>query len=239
MKMKSEFKRMCLLTIAFGLCSGVAFGHKEVVHRKITENAADSALSLSTAYSVFQTTVSSDISIPDAKQYMSDGSFHEDDFYKDEGGFRSINHFYDPLSGQGLSNIPIDDRMSPFGVDSFTWGSQFDCPGINFRIVGIGVNINTYNKWSWQNARSNEWVGLTATNKADRVVALTDMFRDLGRVMHLLEDTTSPQHVRNEQHLAGSPIEDYGSEHLLQLNYQHGDLTPKAGHLISRVPPLV
>jgi len=40
--------------------------------------------------------------------------------------------------------------------------------------------------------------------------------------MHLLEDTTSPQHVRNEQHLPPvwkSPIEKWGSKNVAHLNY--------------------
>jgi len=74
---------------------------------------------------------------------------------------------------------------------------------------------------------------LTATNEAGRFVGLTNMFRAVGQVMHLLEDTSQPQHVRNEQHVYPftnwlrhldpwtSPIEKYGADHVKQLNYQH------------------
>jgi len=54
------------------------------------------------------------------------------------------------------------------------------------------------------------------------------MFRAVGQVMHLLEDTTQPQHVRNEQHLEGtiwqSTIEIYGNDHVRQLNYGDGSM---------------
>jgi hypothetical protein len=53
--------------------------------------------------------------------------------------------------------------------------------------------------------------------------------------MHLLQDTSQPQHARNEQHLDvfvteplstpwRSPIEDYGDKHKEELNYQHAML---------------
>jgi hypothetical protein len=63
------------------------------------------------------------------------------------------------------------------------------------------------------------------------------MFQAIGQVMHLLEDTTQPQHVRNEQHVFPSPtwlyryvdpwvspIEEYGKNHVNQLNYGDGSM---------------
>jgi hypothetical protein len=82
-----------------------------------------------------------------------------------------------------------------------------------------------------QNARGYEWLGLTATNEADRFENLTNMFRAVGQVMHLLQDASQPQHVRNEQHLDSlgkiaweSPIEDYGNDHVANLNYGDGSM---------------
>jgi hypothetical protein len=49
--------------------------------------------------------------------------------------------------------------------------------------------------------------------------------------MHLLEDTTQPQHVRNEQHVDKfgtlfweSPIEDWGLANVAYLNYGDGSM---------------
>jgi hypothetical protein len=104
------------------------------------------------------------------------------------------------------------------GVNSFFWGSSRDCPGLSGAV----------NNYSWQNARDNELLGLTAFSRSARQAALSDMFGDLGQVMHLLEDTTSPQHIRNEQHLTfhyfplpwASPIEEWGMANVGSLNYQ-------------------
>jgi len=95
------------------------------------------------------------------------------------------------------------------------------------------------NIWSWQNTRGFEWLGLTATNQLSRKTNLANMFRGMGQVVHLLQDASQPQHVRNEQHLDQygstgidtrwrSPIEDYGAISNLTLNYQHGILNWRA-----------
>ena len=147
----------------------------------------------------------------------------EDDNADPIGGDRSFNHFYDPLTRNGLSNIPIEDGMQ-VGLDSFTWGSTLSCQGYNF--VGvlwcIARNMNTHNQWSWKNARAYEWAGLTQKFHSDRQSDMEAAFRAVGQVAHLLEDTSQPQHVRNEQHLeqlCPSELEQYGKDHYLTLNY--------------------
>lgn len=221
------------LILCLGLIEVNLFGHEQVVHEAITLNAAASALDFSSGYSGFINTIISDCDLFTATNAMRIGSFDEDFASKEDsvGGNRSFNHFYDPLTGLGLSEIPPDIRAT-VGLDSLTWASISNCPGYDFKgVVGLGRNVNTHNVWSWQNARSYEWLGLTATNRATRNAALTNMFRAVGQVVHLLEDTTQPQHVRNEQHLDQffkglntpwhSPIEKYGKEHLNQLYYLH------------------
>jgi hypothetical protein len=237
--MKTQLK--LILVSVLCIYGGASFGHERAVHRQITENAADSAAAASLNYSAFINVVSGDnFQMSDARQYMSEGSFQEDNLRTDEGGFRSLNHFYDPLTRLGLSNIPLDDRLKDtitgqfvsVGKDSFTWASTLNCPGIDIYVEGIGLNANTRNIWAWQNARDYEWHGLTEFDPAARRHALANTFRGVGQVMHLLEDTTSPQHVRNEQHLPylhlpfnePSPFEDYGGKHENSLNYEHGIL---------------
>lgn len=230
--------------VIFCLGLGIAkmFGHEQIVHQVITINAAEAALDNSHRYAGFLKTVSSDLpssGLVSATNYLVIGSFDEDfGIHEDPiGGYRSYNHFYDPLTGSGLSETPLGEALSPIGNDIFTWASTSNCPGVDFDgILGfIGRNVGTYNTWSWQNARGYEWVGLTAANQMDRRTALSEMFRSVGQVMHLLQDASQPQHVRNEQHLDSfwqggpntpwrSPIEDYGRDHVSTLNYQHGML---------------
>lgn len=209
------------LLVSFCLFVVGAFGHEQIVHQAITINAAASALNESPAVAGFVDMVSAEIRLEDATNSMGQGSVHEDDLRTQDpiGGFRSLNHFYDPLTGFGLSDIPLDFQLKTpggqiiqVGRDSFTWASTRNCPGIDIYVEGIGLNANTHNVWSWKNARDYEWHGLTDPDRSSRQAALSEMFRGVGQVVHLLEDTTSPQHVRNEQHLLGSPIEKYGAD---------------------------
>lgn len=235
--MKNKFILYPLIPSFFGLLSSATFGHDIPVHEAITFHAQESAYHISSSYSGFVNMVSNDLAFSDATNFIVKGSGFEDNKDIDEGGKRSLNHFYDPLDntyGKGLSETFPDIRLL-IGNNSFTWAWFLDCPGYDFPgAFSLGQNENTANNWSWQNARVYEWSGLSLPAPADRIKGLTNMFRAVGQVMHLLEDTTQPQHVRNEQHLDQfvtgintpwrSPIEDYGNKHVANLNYQHSML---------------
>jgi len=160
---------------------------------------------------------------------MALGSWGEDETNQDGGGIRPYNHFYDPLSGLGLSDLPIPPYCLPIGNDSFTWASVLDCPGWNFVFWLPQINnVETTNAWSWQNVRYFEMQGLTNPIPASRWLALENMWQALGHVLHLLQDTSQPQHARNEQHLDKefvgfapwrSPIEKFGLDHVSTLKY--------------------
>ena len=97
-----------ILVVCLGLLGSDLFGHEQIVHQKITNNAETSAYGSSSAYAGFIDTISSDLPrLPQpnqqgAVQFMVDGSFDED-FKPDDdpvGGYRSLNHFYDPLDNR-------------------------------------------------------------------------------------------------------------------------------------------
>ncbi len=221
--MNVQTKLRSIVAFSLGLYMCVAFAHDVPVHEAITANAAIAAMAHSPAYAGFVDMISSDLiytGFSGATNAMALGSDLEDNSVppKDEGGLRSLNHFYDPLDntyGKGLSDslgfTPLGlsgDKRESVGTNSFAWGSISNCIGINFpgeRFLTwhLGANINTSNIWSWQDARYYEWRGLTATNQLDRQTNLDNMFRSVGQVMHLLEDTSQPQHVRNEITIKG------------------------------------
>ncbi|MGB8369667.1 MAG: hypothetical protein WCF71_10290 [Verrucomicrobiia bacterium] len=237
--MKTNIEPKYVLMFVLALCGTVSFGHEVPVHRRITQSATDAAGNDSPGYGDFLNIISADCGTPLAVQCMVEGSAAEDapttEYAKDAGGWRSYNHFYDPLDttyGKGLSDVPNDHR-SLVGTNSFAWGSISNCLGVNYGgYFGVAANNNTVNAWSWQNARGYEWLGLTATNALDRTFALENMFEAIGHEMHLLQDTSQPQHVRNEQHLDKrvlivwapwhSSIEKYGLKNVSKLNYQAG-----------------
>ncbi len=217
-----------------------ALAHEVDVHRAMTISAAVSAENVSLGCKDFLSVVRPDPSNPlftwngqprDAVGWMAYGSVHEDDYFQpgDNGGFRPVNHFYDPLTGKGLSDNPfagwlflLPDDGSPIGRSSFDWASLLNAPGIDATLFYGVPNFNTRQDWSWQNARQYQLMGLVDSDKATRDACLARMFRALGDVLHLLQDASQPQHVRNEAHLPyvqDSPIENYGHRNSSKLNY--------------------
>ncbi|MGH9719771.1 MAG: hypothetical protein ACRD8O_06130 [Bryobacteraceae bacterium] len=102
---------------------------------------------------------------------VQDGARFEDDFP------RSLNHFYNPLTGAGISGFS---------------------PSPDWAIDGTG-DIST-TKFSFQAARQYMFLALT-----DRVLNFRSnqfglMFQSLGQVIHHIQDMAQPQHTRQDLH---------------------------------------
>jgi hypothetical protein len=195
-------KAKYFLVLCLALIGNNSFGHEQAVHQAITTHVVDFMFS-DPACAEFLSVIAADMASDAAKRRMVEGSWNEDFASKEDsvGGNRSLNHFYDPISGLGLSDLPaLGGAHSPLGRNSFMWASISNCAGVNV-FLNIINNKDTKNIWSWQNARGYQWLGLTETIQLVRQTNLDNMFRAAGQVMHLLEDTSQPQHVRNEQHL--------------------------------------
>lgn len=113
---------------------------------------------------------------------------------KEDDSPRYKNHFYNPLDGSGLADVAT-------GSSSYEWADQ----------------INS--GWSWRNSRLSFYRGMTAPSDVERRSALADSFRALGQVMHLVQDTAVPAHVRNDLHLIPDGFEVYASENVNSLNF--------------------
>ncbi len=113
---------------------------------------------------------------------------------------RSINHFHNPLkSSEDWGNAGLNDTV--LGL-SFTGQSQV--------VWAQNPNQNIGGKWSWQDARAYYYVALTgkdffgniiATTKIDKERYLANTFRAIGQLMHLVQDASVPEHVRNDIHI--------------------------------------
>ena len=104
---------------------------------------------------------------------MSDGADFEDNKP------RPINHFFNPLTGNGL---PI-----PLTYSAPVWALSDD------RIV-------LAQGYTFRDARQAYYDSLTKPTAAQRDVASGTMFETLGHVLHLIQDMAQPQHVRNDIH---------------------------------------
>ena len=158
-------------------------------------------------------------------------SIREDDRDKDYGGGRSLNHFNDPYYPRPLDNDPSELFSPSLGLMSFHWASVSNCSGLSVPLV----SSYTWNQWSWPKTRDHQLNGLTNQTLIQRNQELVLHYRSLGNVVHLLEDLTSPQHVRDEQHYEEppdlwpanknySPFEHFGLKYCKQLAFPTGML---------------
>lgn len=109
---------------------------------------------------------------------------------------RTLNHFHNPVNDQGL-RIPFHTMESSVLWSQKPEGTQ--SPGGHY---------------SWYDAREYYYKALTEAQRTTREKNFADAFRGIGQVMHLLEDTSVPEHVRNDDHLEGSTYEKWISKNV-------------------------
>ncbi|MEW6417483.1 MAG: hypothetical protein AB1480_05100 [Nitrospirota bacterium] len=105
---------------------------------------------------------------------------------------RNNNHFHNPLETT-WDNAGLDDYIGPLhytGQSLLLWAQN--------------PNQSPGGKWSWQDARTYYYNALTATNKDGREKNFADTFRAVGQQMHLVQDASAPEHVRNDIHISAA-----------------------------------
>ena len=128
---------------------------------------------------------------------------------------RAQDHFYTVtfqptrIPGQviGLTDN-TEHFLSPWGTNSYAWGA----------IKGIRPVIDVKpNDQTWPDARGYEFAALTNTSQSIREQNLALMLDSLGHVLHLNQDLTSPDHVRNDNHYIEKHryFENYGQNNYL------------------------
>jgi uncharacterized membrane protein len=143
-------KKLIHFLVGFIATLASAFAHDVPVHQKITIAVVagssnfnayllDNNISGAYSYSSFGTN-----STPSNLIVL--GSMWEDNNMVDNGGSRSLNHFYDPISKQGLT-VPVFGHL---GIPSETWGTIRNVenhPAISAIVGGVGGT----NEYAWQN----------------------------------------------------------------------------------------
>jgi len=158
-------------------------------HRQITEKAIEKVESTLNSYLVDNLGLEGGLnaSLPGGtpRELMIQGSDFEDN------GFRSANHFHDPISNDGWEG----------NESAIAWG---------LRPIGAQAGDES---WSWNDAREYYFKGLTLPTKNEREEQWGKLFRALGQFMHLLQDQASPAHVRNDPHISFGGIGDTDGLH--------------------------
>lgn len=139
---------------------------------------------------------------------------------EDVPGVRTLNHFYDPISGQGLNSSnagllsSLYGFLMPFSKSAKEWASNSSAQA-NF--VGQFYTNSALNPYARLVQSAIDSQTTYTWNKALYKYIIGDKnsaFESLGHVLHLLEDMAVPAHTRNDHHLSGDPYEKYVSENL-------------------------
>ena len=105
------------------------------------------------------------------------------------GKARFNNHFHNPL--KPWSQAGLDDWVGLHytGESSLLWAQD-----------GNKQQNIVEGNWSWQKTREYFYFALTSTSITTKQENFAKTFRGLGHQMHLLQDTSVPDHVRNDAH---------------------------------------
>lgn len=122
---------------------------------------------------------------------------------------RSYNHFFDPWNNIGLQSLIVNGKRSVDwalgAVDSYATPPQVDSTRQNFYSYEDARNF-FYWAMTRELTRKNGQP-YTANNRMtdarDRAMLWASLFRSIGNVVHLVQDTAQPQHTRNDPH---SPV---------------------------------
>ena len=194
--MRIKFTAIILVAMLFLLYADEGYSYSTFVHKKIANKSInESQLLQKSLREIGFRDVEDYIDNKTIRQWIEEGSIKEDDLLFPVEGIRFLNHFYNPLTNSGLSDFPF------YGISSYEWASQLN------------------NFWSWKWTRDYFYKGLTKPTEVDRNKALADSFRALGQLIHLIQDTASPAHVRNDAHPEGDLYEAYTRANAENLSY--------------------
>ena len=165
-----------------------AFGwDNEKIHPLITKYAADRFFDLD----FLQKELVLDAETLTVEKWLQEGSKREDAGTASQfalGIARSLNHFHSPTTTnptkKTLETSGLSDRAS--GESALLWTQDG-----NNQALKVGGN------WSWKMVRDHQYNYLTLTRGADKDANLARLLMGLGYQMHMIQDMSQPNHVRN------------------------------------------
>jgi hypothetical protein len=160
-------------------------------HKELTEQAINIKAGVLSTYLINNLGLESGLNeVVDKKtvrQWMIEGSDFEDNLP------RPRHHFHDALNNRGL-------EAGLRGESAIDWS-----------LAAVGEQ--SFGPYSWSDAREYYFKALTLPTKTERDEYWGKTFRALGQLMHLLQDSANPSHVRNDDHISLSGIGDVDGLH--------------------------
>ncbi len=116
------------------------------------------------------------------KQCISTGGGDEDSPF-----LRCKNHFHDPLKEWNQAGLYEGVGLAG-GDSSILWAQREE-------------GTQYLGNYSWHDVRQYFYRGLTSIEESERAEYLIKTFNGVGRLMHLIQDSSVPEHVRNDGHV--------------------------------------
>ena len=127
-----------------------------------------------------------------AKECLAQGARDED-----SPVIRCKNHFHDPSMTWDLAGLNRGEGLEG-GKSSILWAQ-------------LGQGTQDYGAYSWHDARQYFYKALTTTDPNEKGMNLMMTFQAVGHLMHLIQDASVPEHVRDNSHITGYNYEKYVS----------------------------
>lgn len=148
------------------------------------------------------------------KQWIMDGSSEED-----VPVTRTLNHFYDPIYQTGLSGdinaeelTPFIKILKPMILSAKDWAQDSYAQATFLAEAYKNAALNPYaqsTKSAVEILTTHTWEkAINSYINGDKQEA----FRNLGHVLHLIEDMAVPAHVRNDHHMRGDAYESWTAQ---------------------------
>lgn len=182
---------ICILIFLLFTTHALAWENK-VTHPALSNYAAEKYFGLTSGF------LDEDVNGNEAREWIKYGAEHEDD------GFdlkywtpaltvpRYLNHFHAPtksLDMAGLDDTILNTILG--GISTVIWAQD-----------SADQKTATGGDWSWNSVRDYWYKNLTAMTDKDTDDNLEKLLKGIGYQMHLLQDMSQPDHVRNNTHMA-------------------------------------
>jgi hypothetical protein len=180
------YRQIVIVFVIALLLPGSSFAYSINAHQALTEATIN-------AYESWRGDTIDDVAAAAIKK----GSADEDE------GKRPLNHFFDPVNHRGLTEF-----WRELGLESEQWAQDTEAQANFCSFICLTATVG----------RNDSYFSSPTDYSWDRAVyeyAHGDKTRGLatlGHILHLIQDSTVPAHVRNDQHLSGldsDPYEQY------------------------------
>lgn len=226
-------KKLIVVILVFASYANVSAWDNEKIHPLITEYAANNFFDPD----LLMKDLVLDGEPKKVGKWLQEGSKREDAGTKWEfvtGRARSLNHFHSPTitnpAKSTLETSGLSDRGN--GESALLWTQDGDTQ-----------EIMVEGDWSWHRVRDYQYDYLTSFNNANADANLARMLMGLGYQMHMIQDMSQPNHVRNNTHIRDGMgvngfFETWGKNNVELIRREILDKKDENGNYVFPVPDI-